>query len=111
MPIPLTVPWPIAWTRTFVVASGLAETSPGRPSPPIAPASTMTTPKRCMPGAYAPPWSRLRADYGWTVAVKPGGSGGTEADTVAPGTAACAGPVTGWPDAVLTEVETWAAGC
>jgi hypothetical protein len=44
--------------------------------------------------------------------VKPGGSGGTEADTVAPGTAACAGPVTGcWPDAVLTEAETWAADC
>ena len=43
--------------------------------------------------------------------MKPGGSGGTEADTVAPGTAACAGPVTGWPDAALTEVETWAAGC
>ncbi len=62
-------------------------------------------------GSLCPSGLGLRADYGWTVAVKPGGSGGTEADPVAPGTATCAGPVTGWPDAVLTEAETWAAGC
>jgi hypothetical protein len=32
-------------------------------------------------------------------------------DRSGPGTATCAGPVTGWPDAVLTEAETWAPGC
>jgi hypothetical protein len=43
--------------------------------------------------------------------VKPGGSGGTEADSVAVGTGTGAVPVTGCPAAVLTEAETWAAGC